>query len=85
MNVSRRLTHVRVQNSRSSRCGQIVRSRCDPCLLLVDQIGVLMEEKKGYAAALEHVRSEHLRVLDHVKRLLDQSDVSGVRLIESTP
>ena len=30
----------------------------NPWHLLNDQIGVLMEEKKGYAAALEHPRSE---------------------------
>ena len=34
----------------------------DPCLLLNDQIGVLIEEKKGQVAALEHMRSERLKV-----------------------
>ena len=40
-----------------------------PCLLYTEQIRVLMEEKKGYAAALGHLMSERQNVLDYVKKL----------------
>ena len=44
--------------------------RFDPCLLLNKQLGVLIEEKKGYSAALDRLMSEHQRTfLNHVKGL----------------
>ena len=36
----------------------------DPCLLVNDEIGVLMEEKKGCAAVFEHLMSERRNVLE---------------------
>ena len=38
------------------------------------QIGVLMEEKKGYATALDHLMSERQNVLDPVKGLQEQHE-----------
>ena len=37
----------------------------DPCLLFNEQIGVLVEEKKGCAAVLDHLMSERQNVLLH--------------------
>ena len=77
---SKKIGALRVQKSRI--LGQIGNRLVDsggfdPWHLLNDQIGVLVGEKMGYAAALEHPRSEHLNVLDDVKRLLDQTLLRG--------
>ena len=45
-----------------------------PCLLLNEQMGALMEEKKGYAAAFDHMVSEHRNVTDYIERLFDRRD-----------
>ena len=55
----------------------------DPCLLLNDQIDVLMEEKTGHAAALENLMSECQKVSDNVKGLFElrtQLVVAGINL-----
>ena len=50
----------------------------DPCLLLNEQLVVLMVQKQGYTAALDQLTSEllseHQNVLDCVKGLRDQRD-----------
>ena len=46
----------------------------DPCLPLNDQIRFLMEEKKGHAAALEHLMSERQKVLDYGKGFVGQHE-----------
>ena len=63
MKVPRRLTHCGFRNQDSW---------ARPEIALNEQIGVLMLEKKDYAAALDHLMSECRKVLDYIKGLLEQ-------------
>ena len=48
----------------------------------IRKIGVLTEEKKGYAAVLDHLMSERQNVLDYVKGLQEQRERLNQMLIE---
>ena len=78
MNVPRRLTHRGSRKIRGvlDKGGDRVAESggFDSCLFLNEQMGVVMEEKKDFAAAFHHLTSERRNVTGYIKGLVDQPD-----------
>ena len=55
-----------------------------PRLFLNGRLGVLMEEKQGYAAAIDHLVSERHNILDYVKGLQEQREQLNQSLIQNS-